>query len=75
MLDPAYWALSSEFSDGWVASGGNIYTGRTWNDEIPLLRVDYIWLTNHWSVLENSGRHYETEESDHLGFSLEIVIQ
>lgn len=74
LLDPSYWKLSSKFSDGWIASGGNLYTGRTWNSDIPLLRVDYIWLTNQWSIIEDSYQLYESPESDHLGFSVEIVL-
>ncbi|OLS22067.1 MAG: hypothetical protein HeimC2_31210 [Candidatus Heimdallarchaeota archaeon LC_2] len=74
LLDPSYWKLSSRFSDGWIASGGNLYAGRTWNKDIQILRVDYIWLTNQWSIIEDSGRLYESQESDHLGFSVDIVL-
>ncbi|MCE7734051.1 MAG: hypothetical protein GPJ54_04175 [Candidatus Heimdallarchaeota archaeon] len=74
LLDPSYWLLSSEFSDGYIAAGGNVYTGRTWNKDTAILRVDYIWLSEHWDVIEESYKFYEDNDSDHRGFSLEISL-
>lgn len=74
LLDPSYWLLSSEFSDGYIAAGGNVYTGRTWNRDTALLRVDYIWVSNHWDVIDESNKFYEDNDSDHRGFSLEISL-
>lgn len=74
LLDPPYWSLSSKFSDGYVAAGGNVYTGRTWTRDTKLLRVDYVWLSNHWQVVEDSHEFLEDRDSDHRGFILNISL-
>lgn len=72
ILDPVWWKLTGAFSDGYGASV-NTYSGQTWYRNFPVLRVDYVFITDHWSVLQNSTTLHSTTDSDHKG--LQLVLQ
>ena len=75
-FDPAYAKLTKALNDGFVASGGNIYQGNTWPSKNPVLRVDYIFVSDGITIIEGSGGVFgEPDNSDHLGVYVEISIE
>lgn len=74
IVDISYWKLSDRFNDGWIASGENIYSGRTWKHDFKIFRVDFIWLSDDWSVVEDSAELLGSIDSDHYGLKMQILL-
>lgn len=74
-IDEGYSILTHEFSDGWITSGKWAIEGRTWPVDLPVLRIDYIWLKGDWKVLKSSARLYgNSNNSDHKAVYLEVCF-
>lgn len=74
--DPAYVKLTKAMNDGFIGSGKNIFQGNTWPSKNPVLRVDYIFVSDGITIIEGSGSVLgEPENSDHLGVYIEISIE
>lgn len=75
--DPSFLVLNNTYTDGWIAAGGAFdeFTSYYFADEVELAnsRIDYIWLSDGWDVVENSAQILGDESlSDHRAVLIEI---
>ncbi len=65
---PAYDLFSEKFQDCCRVGGG--LWDKTWPANFPITRIDYIWISRHFGVLQ--CRTLESSASDHLPVIAEI---
>jgi vancomycin resistance protein VanJ len=66
-----YHALASRYTDAWSAAGWG--TGNSFHRDLPVLRIDHVWMSSHWQA--RRAWVPESEASDHRPVVTDLVLE
>jgi vancomycin resistance protein VanJ len=66
-----YNALAARWSDSWREAGWG--TGHSYRSDLPLVRIDYVWHSGHWSA--RGARTLKSLASDHRAVVVDLSLR